>query len=136
MMTLVASQGLRGATSKSIPACRAHQRAMAEGLKCWEDFWCTRGGRKQAHRDAGVRVLPRTPGWDNVFLNRTVEFPIVPGAGDQATTASFAFPVKPAHDDRFMSAETATTPMMKQYLAMRRDLPADVLLLFRLRGFL
>src|SRR4051812_17438125 len=34
-----------------------------------------------------------------------------------------------------MSAETATTPMMKQYLAMRRDLPADVLLLFRLGDF-
>ena len=34
-----------------------------------------------------------------------------------------------------MSAEAATTPMMKQYLAMRRDLPADVLLLFRLGDF-
>src|SRR3954468_9392577 len=34
-----------------------------------------------------------------------------------------------------MSADTAATPMMKQYLAMRRELPADVLLLFRLGGF-
>jgi DNA mismatch repair protein MutS len=34
-----------------------------------------------------------------------------------------------------MSADTAATPMMKQYLAMRRDLPADVLLLFRLGDF-
>lgn len=34
-----------------------------------------------------------------------------------------------------MSADTATTPMMKQYLAMRRELPADVLLLFRLGDF-
>ncbi len=34
-----------------------------------------------------------------------------------------------------MSAEAATTPMMKQYLAMRRDLPVDVLLLFRLGDF-
>jgi DNA mismatch repair protein MutS len=33
-----------------------------------------------------------------------------------------------------MSAE-ATTPMMKQYLAMRRELPADVILLFRLGDF-
>ena len=32
-------------------------------------------------------------------------------------------------------AVPATTPMMKQYLAMRRDLPADVLLLFRLGDF-
>lgn len=34
-----------------------------------------------------------------------------------------------------MSADSATTPMMKQYLAMRRELPADVLLLFRLGDF-
>ncbi|MEI6534678.1 MAG: DNA mismatch repair protein MutS [Verrucomicrobiaceae bacterium] len=34
-----------------------------------------------------------------------------------------------------MSDPTATTPMMKQYLAMRRDLPVDVLLLFRLGDF-
>lgn len=34
-----------------------------------------------------------------------------------------------------MSAEPATTPMMKQYLAMRRELAADVLLLFRLGDF-
>ena len=34
-----------------------------------------------------------------------------------------------------MSAETATTPMMKQYLAMRRELPEDVLLFFRLGDF-
>jgi DNA mismatch repair protein MutS len=50
-------------------------------------------------------------------------------------TSGFAFPTKPAHDARFMSAETATTPMMKQYLAMRRELPTDVLLLFRLGDF-
>ena len=30
---------------------------------------------------------------------------------------------------------SATTPMMKQYLAMRRDLPVDVILLFRLGDF-
>ncbi len=34
-----------------------------------------------------------------------------------------------------MSEESATTPMMKQYLAMRRELPADVLLFFRLGDF-
>jgi DNA mismatch repair protein MutS len=34
-----------------------------------------------------------------------------------------------------MSEAVATTPMMKQYLAMRRDLPGDVLLLFRLGDF-
>jgi DNA mismatch repair protein MutS len=34
-----------------------------------------------------------------------------------------------------MSADAATTPMMKQYLAMRRELPEDVLLLFRLGDF-
>ncbi|CAN5900810.1 DNA mismatch repair protein MutS [soil metagenome] len=34
-----------------------------------------------------------------------------------------------------MSEETASTPMMKQYLAMRRELPADVLLFFRLGDF-
>lgn len=34
-----------------------------------------------------------------------------------------------------MPAESAATPMMKQYLAMRRELPADVLLLFRLGDF-
>jgi DNA mismatch repair protein MutS len=32
-------------------------------------------------------------------------------------------------------SEPATTPMMKQYLAMRRDLPGDVILLFRLGDF-
>ena len=32
-------------------------------------------------------------------------------------------------------AASTATPMMKQYLAMRRDLPADVLLLFRLGDF-
>jgi DNA mismatch repair protein MutS len=32
-------------------------------------------------------------------------------------------------------SDTATTPMMKQYLAMRRELPEDVLLLFRLGDF-
>lgn len=32
-------------------------------------------------------------------------------------------------------SDAASTPMMKQYLAMRRDLPADVLLLFRLGDF-
>lgn len=36
--------------------------------------------------------------------------------------------------DAPMSAD-APTPMMKQYLAMRRDLPVDVLLLFRLGDF-
>lgn len=34
-----------------------------------------------------------------------------------------------------MSADAATTPMMKQYLAMRRELPEDVLLFFRLGDF-
>ncbi|WP_240914765.1 DNA mismatch repair protein MutS [Roseimicrobium sp. ORNL1] len=34
-----------------------------------------------------------------------------------------------------MSEAVATTPMMKQYLAMRRDLPGDVILLFRLGDF-
>jgi DNA mismatch repair protein MutS len=34
-----------------------------------------------------------------------------------------------------MSSDAAATPMMKQYLAMRRELPADVLLLFRLGDF-
>jgi DNA mismatch repair protein MutS len=34
-----------------------------------------------------------------------------------------------------MSTDAAATPMMKQYLAMRRELPADVLLLFRLGDF-
>jgi DNA mismatch repair protein MutS len=33
------------------------------------------------------------------------------------------------------SAAAATTPMMKQYLAMRRELPEDVLLFFRLGDF-
>ncbi len=32
-------------------------------------------------------------------------------------------------------SDAAATPMMKQYLAMRRELPADVLLLFRLGDF-
>jgi len=32
-------------------------------------------------------------------------------------------------------SDVASTPMMKQYLAMRRDLPEDVLLLFRLGDF-
>ncbi len=32
-------------------------------------------------------------------------------------------------------ADATTTPMMKQYLAMRRELPADVLLFFRLGDF-
>lgn len=34
-----------------------------------------------------------------------------------------------------MSEAAATTPMMKQYLAMRRELPEDVLLFFRLGDF-
>jgi DNA mismatch repair protein MutS len=34
-----------------------------------------------------------------------------------------------------MSADAAMTPMMKQYAAMRRDLPEDVLLFFRLGDF-
>ena len=34
-----------------------------------------------------------------------------------------------------MSADSSATPMMKQYLAMRRELPEDVLLLFRLGDF-
>jgi DNA mismatch repair protein MutS len=34
-----------------------------------------------------------------------------------------------------MSADAATTPMMKQYLAIRRELPEDVLLFFRLGDF-
>ncbi|HSJ01571.1 MAG TPA: DNA mismatch repair protein MutS [Verrucomicrobium sp.] len=34
-----------------------------------------------------------------------------------------------------MSADAASTPMMKQYLAMRRELPPDVLLFFRLGDF-
>ncbi|HCN75606.1 MAG TPA: DNA mismatch repair protein MutS [Verrucomicrobiales bacterium] len=34
-----------------------------------------------------------------------------------------------------MSADAASTPMMKQYLAMRRELPEDVLLFFRLGDF-
>jgi DNA mismatch repair protein MutS len=33
------------------------------------------------------------------------------------------------------SADAASTPMMKQYLGMRRELPADVLLMFRLGDF-
>ena len=33
-----------------------------------------------------------------------------------------------------MSADASATPMMKQYLAMRRELPEDVLLFFRLGG--
>jgi DNA mismatch repair protein MutS len=33
-------------------------------------------------------------------------------------------------------SDAATTPMMKQYLAMRRELPEDVLLFFRLGDFL
>jgi DNA mismatch repair protein MutS len=32
-------------------------------------------------------------------------------------------------------SDAAATPMMKQYLGMRRDLPADVLLMFRLGDF-
>jgi DNA mismatch repair protein MutS len=34
-----------------------------------------------------------------------------------------------------MSADASATPMMKQYLAMRRELPEDVLLFFRLGDF-
>ena len=32
-------------------------------------------------------------------------------------------------------SDAATTPMMKQYLAIRRELPEDVLLFFRLGDF-
>ena len=38
-------------------------------------------------------------------------------------------------DSPRMSSDSSATPMMKQYLAMRRELPADVLLLFRLGDF-